>query len=144
MAKGQIEAIISGIGVTVEKVMQKITLDIVANLKETTPVDTGWARANWIPMMSNSFDGTVGSPEDLAPHKGKGTFPQAVQEQRLAAILGYNLKDGRIFISNNVPYIKRLNDGSSKKAPSGFVIQAIEKAVTQDINPNTVNVTVRT
>ena len=38
-----------------------------------------------------------------------------------------------MFVSNNVKYITRLNDGYSRQAPAGFVQSAIRKAVTQDI-----------
>ena len=51
-----------------------------------------------------------------------------------AQVLGYNdLDRGNAFITNNVPYIVRLNDGSSKQQPRGFVQRAIRKAVTIDI-----------
>jgi formaldehyde-activating enzyme involved in methanogenesis len=32
-------------------------------------------------------------------------------------------------VSNNVPYINRLNEGHSAQAPAGFVQQAVAKAV---------------
>ena len=33
----------------------------------------------------------------------------------------------QILISNNLPYINALNDGSSKQAPAGFVDSALSK-----------------
>ena len=50
----------------------------------------------------------------------------AVQEDFPAMCLD---KDGTAWVANNVPYITKLNGGSSKQAPSGFVQIAIARAV---------------
>ena len=106
----------------------KITLDVAANLMEATPVDTGWARANWVPSIGAPFGGGVGSIlGDVAAAQG------AQQAATIGVAATYKLPMGRVFVSNNVPYITRLNDGSSKKEPAGFVQRAIRKAVTQDL-----------
>ncbi len=131
MADRQIRAIVKGLNRLTSRVVTKITLDTTANLIEATPVDTGWARANWVP--------SIGQPvlKDLSPTRPDDgqVVAGAVTEQQgaVAALIGYTLKMGRVFVTNNVPYILRLNDGSSTKAPIGFVQQAIAKAVTQDI-----------
>ncbi len=46
----------------------------------------------------------------------------------MAEILAGKYRGGRLFLSNNVPYISRLNDGSSGQAPAGFVQAAIARA----------------
>ena len=43
-----------------------LSTNIVARLVETTPVDTGWARANWVPSIGVALDTTVGSPEGVS------------------------------------------------------------------------------
>jgi hypothetical protein len=104
-----------------EKHVKIITLDATANLVEDTPRDTGWARSNWVPSIGKSVDHTVGTPESVS---------KSASESGVAAVAsGYTLEKGPVFISNNVPYIGRLNDGSSKQAPSGFVQAAILRAV---------------
>lgn len=113
----------------VELVIRKISLDVTANLIETTPVDTGWARANWVPSVGTPFEGTAGSREEAEG----GQINPGPQVAGQAEILRYRLSDGSAFSSNNVPYILRLNDGSSAQAPAGFVEAAIDKALTQDI-----------
>ena len=47
----QIRAIVRGLERVTERVIIKITTDVTANLIETTPVDLGWARANWVPSL---------------------------------------------------------------------------------------------
>mgnify|MGYP003629484545 CR=1 FL=1 len=127
--KQQIRIIIDGLESDAEQVIKKLTLDVVANLTKApveggTPVDTGWARANWIANVATPVTEAVGSAE--AP-----TLAEAAQQASLGSVLGYKLRSGPVFISNNVPYILRLNDGSSKQAPAGFVQRAIQLAVTQ-------------
>lgn len=131
MADPQIRAIVRGLEKFTERAVIKITLDTTANLIETTPVDTGWARANWVPAITQSFDRDLGGVEPTS----QGATAAAQQQQAAIGrvVTGYTLARGRVFVTNNVPYIVSLNDGSSTKAPSGFVQNAIEKAVTLDI-----------
>jgi hypothetical protein len=35
----------------VEKQIVRLTLEATANFVQATPVDTGWARANWVPQI---------------------------------------------------------------------------------------------
>lgn len=117
-----------------EKLIKKITLDVTANLiappsQGGTPIDTGWARVNWVPSMTKPFKGTAGTGRDAR----QGDVNPADQQRGQAEILLYTLSKGNTFVTNNVPYIQKLNAGSSKQAPRAFVQQAIAKALTQDI-----------
>ena len=125
MSMGQLRLIIRGLDRVAGRVIKKIVLDATANLIESTPVNTGWARANWVPSIGVPFEGTAGADDDISSHD---------QQDGIAKVVtGYSLGDGPVFITNNVPYIGALNDGSSSQAPSGFVQIAIKKAVTEDI-----------
>ena len=132
MTEKQIRIVVNGLESDAEQAIRKLTFDVVANLVRApteggTPVDTGWARANW---FANIGAGVPGS----SPNPGEGTGVAgavAEREARLGGIVGYKLASGPVFISNNVPYILRLNEGSSKQAPAGFVQRAIQLAVTQ-------------
>ncbi len=127
MADQQVRTIIRALDKFTSRAITKLTLDVTANLIERTPVDTGWARANWVP--------SIGQPELKDLPSARPDDPQTVssavveQQSATAKILGYTLKMGRVFVTNNVPYIMALNDGTSTKAPAGFVQQAIAKAV---------------
>lgn len=95
---------------SLEKSVRACALTVDARLAQLTPVDTGRARSNWLPSL-NSPDVRIVEP---------GQKPDA------GPILNsYNIGD-TIYMTNNVPYIQRLNDGWSKQSPAGFVEDAIE------------------
>lgn len=105
---------------TTENVVRFIALDIDRRLRRNpsrggTPVDTGHARANWVPSVGDPFKGEV---DNDGAHDGG-----------VADVLGYRLDDGPAWVSNNVPYIARLNDGWSKQRPAGFVETCIAEAL---------------
>lgn len=86
-----------------------------------TPVDTGFARANWVPSISVPFASVAGSQQAVSG---------ATAQSGLALIATrYMLRDGPAFVSNNVKYIQRLNAGSSTQSPPAFVQKAIADAV---------------
>lgn len=101
----------------VEEACVEIAINVTAELVERTPVDTGFARASWIP--------TIGSPASAADGSG------AAQAAGLAAIIAFNLTQGSLFSSNFARYIKRLNAGSSTQAPAGFVEAAIDRTIAE-------------
>ena len=83
-----------------------------------TPVDTGRARSNWLVQ--------IGSP-DLRTLDVEGEANTALAQGR-TEIGKYKLGGNGIFISNSLPYIERLENGSSAQAPSGMTAQAIQAA----------------
>ena len=94
-----------------ENAVKDVVLGIDEKLRRYTPVGTGHARENWIPSVGAPFTGEA---------SGQGEHDRGV-----AAVVAYKLEDGPAFESNNVPYIMKLNDGSSDQRPAGFVEQAI-------------------
>ena len=120
----QIRGIIGDLEGAIARVTRKVSLDVTANLVETTPVDTGWARANWIPSVGQPSESPVGSKESIS------VVEQALGKTKVA---GFKDISQKVFITNNVPYITDLNDGTSKQAPAGFVQNAITKAVVRDL-----------
>lgn len=126
------ERVMAQLGEFVEGLITKITLDITANLIEDTPVDTGWARANWVPRIGEAFNEDVGGQADPQRVASSG----AIQQQAIGQIASgtYRIEQGDVFISNNVPYILPLNDGHSPQArPAGYIQRGITKALTVDI-----------
>lgn len=98
---------------TLEKSVRKSALAADAALVRNTPVDTGRARANWIPSLD------AASAEIVEPN-GKKDIASETQSYTI---------DKTIFITNNLPYIQRLNDGWSQQAPAGFVELAVQSGV---------------
>lgn len=113
---GQAKGIGDQLRKQVAKAVTMLVLEIDANLRETTPVDTGHARANWVP--------SIGEPNASEVATGDGAH-----DSGLAQLVSYKLGDGPAFESNNAPYIQRLNAGSSTQAPALFIEAAVDKAV---------------
>lgn len=90
----------------------ELGLEVVANVTEATPVDTGHAAASWF--------GSVGDPvledaEDVASalaRKADGT----------AALLAYQEGHGDVFVANPAPYIEFING-------DGFIETAADQAL---------------
>lgn len=111
-----------------------LALNVNANLRDNppggTPIDTGWASANWVPSVGEPAM-VPGEPAD--PKEGPTVAEVAaraqIADQGMNDVLSWRLQDGPIFSTNNVPYIGALNAGHSPQSPRGFVQTAIEKAV---------------
>lgn len=132
--KEQIAVILKDLDRRVELVTIGLSLGIVAKLKRAaseggTPVDTGWARANWVPQIGTPAAGTVGTRKQAEA----GQVDQTGSAAGEAQLLGFKLAKGSIWITNNVRYIVRLNEGSSQQAPPGFVQAAIEEAIAEQL-----------
>jgi hypothetical protein len=128
MASPQITLVLGQLEGFTENIIKKIAFDVVANLRKAgseggTPVDTGWARANWIPKIGGDPTTTPTGTREAV-----GSAENAVQSG-LSSLLNYKMFAGPVYITNNVPYILNLNDGTSKQAPTGFVQAAITAAV---------------
>lgn len=107
---------------------------ILKDLVYMTPVDTSKALSNW--------QVSLGAPADNSrPPYFTGSGGSTADKSAAAAIkAGMNvLKDKppgvSIFLTNNLPYIRRLNEGYSKQAPAGFVERAvlIGRKIAEDI-----------
>jgi hypothetical protein len=109
-----------------------LALNVNANLRDSpplgTPIDTGWASANWVPTVGEPFsDSNVSQVRDPTPAQVAGRAGTA--EAGLNDVLSWRNGDGALFSTNNVPYIGALNNGHSGQSPKGFVQAAIEKAI---------------
>jgi hypothetical protein len=109
----QLAAITADLKRHLEREMVALAFEVHANLTHDTPIDTGWAAANWIP-------GFIDSNPQASP---------GAAAAGLAAIAAYTLERGSIVIANPVPYVRWLNYGTSHKAPAGFVEIAVERAI---------------
>jgi hypothetical protein len=79
----------------------------------TTPVDTGFARNNWLASVGVPRRDTI-----------KGTSTS------LARVTGRDTEDKKLYLTNNVQYINALNNGRSKQQPiPGFIDRAVKEGV---------------
>ena len=118
----------------VNDVIKALAAETNNALVDATPVDTGFARANWRVNLNKAASGTLGS-KDKAAAASAATLSQS-QSVRAVALFDHK-KHNKIVISNNVDYIgmvdaegkRGLNAGSSPQARPFFVQTAIYKTV---------------
>ena len=110
-------------GRAVEVNANKGVIQLAALVSQTvisaTPHDQGVARANWFATMGfpkSSFD------LELKDFSGVETISKNNR------IIAGRLPTQSVYITNNLPYIKRLNEGHSGQAPAGYVETAIKTA----------------
>ena len=123
-----------------DKVKQQVQAKIIkygatllTNLVMDTPILTGQAKANWQAVIGSpggSFIGAGGptsNPKDLAHGPPQHVDFASYEAAALGIIQGYQI--GQVlYIFSNLPYIEKLNEGSSSQAPAGFVEAAIMRA----------------
>ena len=98
---------------------RKLSISLLRGLTKVTPVDTGRARGNWFVGMS--------TPNRTIDQNRKST--EAISDG-LSVINKATATDyPSIVISNNLPYIEKLNDGHSGQAPKKFVESEISRVV---------------
>lgn len=102
------------------KVAAELSYRIVEILTVRTPVDTSKALSNWLTSLSDPilidmdayYEGIYGSTASSS---------RAATLSHTETILAGKQPGEAIFIANSAPYIRELNEGSSKQAPAGFV-----------------------
>lgn len=97
--------------------MREATKDFYQKIIIATPVDTGRARWGW--------NITVNAPSNTVPPPG--IYPMPTIDLHMENSINSITVTDTIYITNNVPYIKRLNAGYSKNHPARFVEQAAAK-----------------
>lgn len=95
------------------KLVRKVALAVDAELVLSTPVDTGRARSNWQAEINTP---ATGEAEPVPPQQAIDDATRVIAESK---------PGDAIHITNNLPYIGRLNEGWSAQAPEGFVETAI-------------------
>ncbi len=98
-----LERFAKDMGLEVDTVVRKTALDAHARVSKKTPRDTGRAQANWN-VGAGQIDYTTTENTTIQRptlKKGDGVKP--------------------VYITNNLPYIQKLEDGSSDDAPNGMI-----------------------
>ena len=120
----RMDALNASIHAAASDTAKKIAETVVSDLAFKTPVDTSEALSNWVVTLDKPNVGTID------PHYpgefGSTQVASAQQTINEARNILKQKKPGQpIYITNNVPYIRRLNDGHSGQAPAGFVERAV-------------------
>jgi hypothetical protein len=106
-----------------DRLVRRCALAVDAAVVLATPVDTGRARSNWQVEVGSPASGTIDSGFDKGGGSAISQGKDAIESYK-----GESNKAG-IFITNNLPYIERLNDGWSAQAPAGFVEKAMQVGI---------------
>lgn len=123
--------------VSADLVLRKLALDCLRGVILKSPVDTGRFRASWR-VGVNVIDSSVAAKGTVASGaletKGQiGGAKKALKDARAAQLVEANaLIEGAqfgdaIFVTNNLPYAQRLEDGWSMQAPTGMVKNTVEE-----------------
>ena len=89
----------------VETSTRDIALELTDELQEATRIDTGFAKANWIPTTGAPVNDAIGQPGDPGP-------AAAAQSAGITRLRGYRLEQGKIYITNAADYIGTLVSSS--------------------------------
>ena len=119
MAYAKSLSIFDDISAEVNKEGRALGINLLNGLVMLTPVDTGRAKGNWFVGLNKSVRVTE---ED--------------RRQSTALSEGLNVIGGakamkypEIVLSNNLPYIESLNNGTSDQAPKKFIETEINRVV---------------
>jgi hypothetical protein len=118
----------------VNDVIKALAAEARNALVDATPVDTGFAQANWRVNLTKPAAGTLGQKEKRAA-KAAAALTESQSER--AVVMFDHKKHKQIVISNNVNYIGMvgadgkpgLNAGSSPKARPFFIQTAVYKTI---------------
>lgn len=121
------------------RVVRATSSRALRSLVRNTPVDKGVARSNWRVGIGTPTRSVISA---YAPGNklgiGESANASAAISAGLARINSVRGVSGRggglrtaIYITNAVPYIGKLNSGSSTQAPAGFVETALLEAKTE-------------
>lgn len=104
-------AILAKAGAKAEAVVRQSAVALQSGMVDKSPVDTGRFKGNW----NCGIGSVILSTNAANDPSGSGAIART-----LAAVQGW--KAGQtIFLTNNLPYARRLEFGWSQQAPSGMV-----------------------
>lgn len=115
-----VRAITAELGV----VREQLGIAFVQDIVPRTPVDTGHARRNW----QVNYGAPNGNELPGVDKNGANTVQNGVSKVKAGRTRNAFIP---LIVENNVPYIGRLNEGSSRQAPAMFVELSIRRAINQ-------------
>lgn len=120
----RMDALADNIDGAANEVKKEVAVAVVKNLISVTPVDTSRALSNWIAENGRSHNYSI-LPHVKGEHGStRAASMSAALADAMAAIA--RAKPGvPIFITNNLRYIRALNNGHSQQAPAGFVERGV-------------------
>jgi len=93
---------------SMDVLVRKVIIQMGSRMVKMSPVDTGRFRANWMPGIGSPDTSTI----DAVDPDGSTTIA------RITAAFANAQAGGVLYVTNSLPYARRLEYGWSKKAPS--------------------------
>lgn len=106
---------------------KKVASQVLTDVVQDTPVDTGAAKSNWIVNLGEASNATRGAYVPGFKGSTGGDNASSAINAGQSVIHGATVGVD-IHITNNLPYIVKLNQGYSPQAPSNFVQDAALRA----------------
>ncbi|MDR0275929.1 MAG: HK97 gp10 family phage protein [Burkholderiaceae bacterium] len=108
---GQLRQIAQRKKVAMETVVRMTVKQMSDDMVAMSPVDTGRFASNWMPGIGSINHDTSAEP-DKTGDSSKKRIEIAIASWKMGETL---------YISNSLPYAQRLENGWSKRAPTGMV-----------------------
>jgi hypothetical protein len=112
----------------VVNIQKAATLELQRGIVVATPVDKGRARGNWQVAQGSPASGDVapnGFPGESSAARGAAATAAALTQGAQAA--AETKPFSKTYVSNRLPYIEALNEGTSTQAPAGFIETAVNR-----------------
>lgn len=93
-----------------DEIVRGVTLSLFTAVIKDTPVDSGRARGDWQTTVQIPASGQTGRIDP----SGASSIAEVISKTPEKA-------GGETMLTNNLPYIERLENGYSKQAPAGMV-----------------------
>ena len=119
----QIARINAQLGAAVRGVVAGIAEDVLDDLAQRTPMDTGASASSWRASATPNGPNVRRSRGAVAQSK----TAQVASKAKIPAIVA---AQGKVFVGSAQVGIEVLNNGSAKVEPAAFVQRAVAKAVT--------------
>jgi hypothetical protein len=113
----QLDAFIRKTGEDADKVVRQASLSVLDSVVKRSPVDTGRFRGNWQLTINTPAAGSL----TVTDKSGAATIGRG-----LSALASYKAGPP-VWITNNLPYARRLEDGYSDQAPQGMVRLTVQQ-----------------
>ncbi len=112
-------------------VLRKLAFDAFSGVLLRSPVDTGRFRGSWRIGVNevdlSTFDPGSGEDDDEDAPASAGDPVSSEESNRALKALGPAKFGDTIFVTNNLPYAQRLEDGWSDQAPNGMVSLTVQE-----------------
>ena len=112
---------------------KRIAFEVFRGVTEKTPVDTGWAKANW-KFTVGKVDTSVLDKAAFKGTRGARSKAQAANADQRGGVQKVVNPYPRYIVSNSTPYIGELEAGRTKQVGKGYMITRTLGTVRQNLN----------